>query len=40
MPTTLISLTAPKPLVKHFSGRHFVGGRYARWQLWAGKRDN
>ncbi|UNI13714.1 NAD(P)H-hydrate epimerase [Purpureocillium takamizusanense] len=29
MPTTLVSLTAPKPLVKHFKGRHFIGGRYA-----------
>lgn len=28
MPATLISLTAPKPLVKHFTGRHFVGGRF------------
>lgn len=28
-PTALISLTAPKPLVKFFKGRHFVGGRYA-----------
>jgi NAD(P)H-hydrate epimerase len=28
MPTALISLTAPKPLVKHFEGRHFVGGRF------------
>lgn len=27
MPTTLVSLTAPKPLVKHFDGRHFIGGR-------------
>lgn len=27
MPTALISLTAPKPLVQHFKGRHFVGGR-------------
>ncbi|EFY91761.1 meiotically up-regulated protein [Metarhizium acridum CQMa 102] len=27
MPATLISLTAPKPLVKFFRGRHFVGGR-------------
>ena len=27
MPATLISLTAPKPLVKHFTGTHFVGGR-------------
>lgn len=26
-PANLISLTAPKPLVKHFTGRHFVGGR-------------
>jgi len=26
-PQTLISLTAPKPLVKHFHGTHFVGGR-------------
>lgn len=26
-PTALISLTAPKPLVKHFKGRHFIGGR-------------
>ncbi|KAH8197459.1 hypothetical protein TruAng_008390 [Truncatella angustata] len=28
MPEYLISLTAPKPLVKHFKGRHFVGGRF------------
>lgn len=28
MPTALVSLTAPKPLVNHFTGRHFVGGRY------------
>lgn len=27
-PTALISLTAPKPLVKWFKGRHFVGGRF------------
>ncbi|KHO00263.1 meiotically up-regulated protein 182 [Metarhizium album ARSEF 1941] len=27
MPATLVSLTAPKPLVKFFKGRHFVGGR-------------
>lgn len=27
-PTVLVSLTAPKPLVKFFKGRHFVGGRY------------
>lgn len=26
-PENLISLTAPKPLVSHFKGRHFVGGR-------------
>lgn len=28
MPEGLISLTAPKPLVKWFTGRHFVGGRF------------
>ena len=28
MPQTLISLTAAKPLVKHFKGRHFIGGRF------------
>jgi NAD(P)H-hydrate epimerase len=28
MPEVLISLTAPKPLVKLYEGRHFVGGRY------------
>lgn len=27
VPDALISLTAPKPLVKMFKGRHFVGGR-------------
>ncbi|KAH7112834.1 apolipo protein A-I binding protein-like protein [Dendryphion nanum] len=27
-PQALISLTAPKPLVKWFRGRHFVGGRF------------
>ncbi|KAI1263430.1 YjeF N-terminal domain-like protein [Xylariaceae sp. FL1019] len=27
-PAFLISLTAPKPLVKHFRGRHFIGGRF------------
>ena len=27
-PSALISLTAPKPLVKHFKGMHFVGGRF------------
>ncbi|KAG4031112.1 hypothetical protein MFRU_010g02370 [Monilinia fructicola] len=28
MPQHLISLTAPKPLVKYFIGRHFLGGRF------------
>ncbi|KAK4628961.1 NAD(P)H-hydrate epimerase [Fulvia fulva] len=28
MPSALISLTAPKPLVRWFRGRHFVGGRF------------
>lgn len=28
MPDALISLTAPKPLVKWYKGRHFVGGRF------------
>ncbi|OAA60675.1 YjeF-related protein [Cordyceps fumosorosea ARSEF 2679] len=28
MPATLVSLSAPKPLAKHFTGRHFVGGRF------------
>ncbi|GAB7364797.1 hypothetical protein MBLNU230_g5593t1 [Neophaeotheca triangularis] len=27
-PDALVSLTAPKPLVRWFSGRHFVGGRF------------
>ncbi|EGO51363.1 hypothetical protein NEUTE1DRAFT_88765 [Neurospora tetrasperma FGSC 2508] len=27
-PNVLVSLTAPKPLVKYFKGRHFVGGRF------------
>ncbi|RQM07445.1 hypothetical protein DH86_00002905, partial [Scytalidium sp. 3C] len=27
-PANLISLTAPKPLVKWFKGRHFIGGRF------------
>ncbi|KAL9002071.1 MAG: hypothetical protein Q9188_004985 [Gyalolechia gomerana] len=27
-PENLISLTAPKPLVSHFEGKHFVGGRF------------
>ncbi|KAJ5241054.1 AI-BP family protein [Penicillium citrinum] len=28
MPAALISLTAPKPCVKFYSGRHFIGGRF------------
>ncbi|KAJ4299626.1 hypothetical protein N0V90_004872 [Kalmusia sp. IMI 367209] len=28
MPGALISLTAPKPLVQWFKGRHFLGGRF------------
>jgi NAD(P)H-hydrate epimerase len=28
MPGALVSLTAPKPLVKFFKGRHFLGGRF------------
>jgi len=28
VPDALISLTAPKPLVNFFKGRHFVGGRF------------
>ncbi|KAI9743370.1 MAG: hypothetical protein M1818_003216 [Claussenomyces sp. TS43310] len=27
-PAALVSLTAPKPLVKFFNGRHFIGGRF------------
>ncbi|KAE8442592.1 hypothetical protein EG329_003015 [Mollisiaceae sp. DMI_Dod_QoI] len=27
-PAVLVSLTAPKPLVKYFKGRHFIGGRF------------
>ncbi|KAI1421776.1 YjeF N-terminal domain-containing protein [Xylaria sp. FL1777] len=27
-PAYLVSLTAPKPLVQHFRGRHFIGGRF------------
>jgi len=27
-PEVLVSLTAPKPLVKYFKGRHFIGGRF------------
>ncbi|CAK7271462.1 hypothetical protein SEPCBS119000_004619 [Sporothrix epigloea] len=27
-PAFLVSLTAPKPLVRHFRGRHFIGGRF------------
>ncbi|KAI9719553.1 MAG: hypothetical protein M1812_003323 [Candelaria pacifica] len=32
-PTALVSLTAPKPLVKWFKGRHFVGGRFVTPQI-------
>ncbi|KAF2673082.1 YjeF N-terminal domain-like protein [Microthyrium microscopicum] len=32
-PEALISLTAPKPLVKHFKGRHFLGGRFLSKQM-------
>ncbi|KKK15063.1 hypothetical protein AOCH_002714 [Aspergillus ochraceoroseus] len=28
MPEYLISLTAPKPCVRYFQGRHFLGGRF------------
>jgi NAD(P)H-hydrate epimerase len=28
MPQALVSLTAPKPCVKWYKGRHFVGGRF------------
>lgn len=28
MPQSLISLSAPKPCVKHYKGRHFIGGRF------------
>jgi len=27
-PPALVSMTAPKPLIKWFKGRHFVGGRF------------
>lgn len=33
MPDALISLTAPKPLVHFFKGRHFLGGRYVSYSL-------
>ena len=32
-PDALISLTAPKPLVKWFKGRHFVGGRFVSEEI-------
>ncbi|KAI9862010.1 MAG: hypothetical protein M1824_001755 [Vezdaea acicularis] len=32
-PTALISLTAPKPLVAWFTGRHFLGGRFVSPQI-------
>ncbi|PNS20324.1 YjeF family domain-containing protein [Sphaceloma murrayae] len=33
MPDGLVSLTAPKPLVKWFKGRHWVGGRFLGREL-------
>ena len=38
MPQTLISLTAPKPCIKYFKGRHFLGGRFLSEKV-AGKYD-
>ena len=32
-PDALVSLTAPKPLVKFFRGRHFVGGRFVSKEI-------
>lgn len=32
-PEAMISLTAPKPLVKWFNGRHFVGGRFVSEEI-------
>lgn len=32
-PDALISLTAPKPLVKWFKGKHFVGGRFVSKEI-------
>lgn len=32
-PTTLVSLTAAKPCVKWFKGRHFIGGRFLTPEL-------
>ncbi|KAM0718417.1 hypothetical protein Q7P37_005487 [Cladosporium fusiforme] len=32
-PDALISLSAPKPLVKWFTGRHFVGGRFVSKEI-------
>ncbi|KAK6542602.1 hypothetical protein TWF694_006546 [Orbilia ellipsospora] len=28
MPDTLVSMMVPKPLIKYFTGRHFLGGRF------------
>ncbi|OJJ48304.1 hypothetical protein ASPZODRAFT_14450 [Penicilliopsis zonata CBS 506.65] len=33
MPACLISLTAPKPCVMYYRGRHFVGGRFLTSQI-------
>lgn len=32
-PTAMISLTAPKPLVKWFKGKHYVGGRFVSKEI-------
>ncbi|KAJ8069321.1 hypothetical protein OCU04_002977 [Sclerotinia nivalis] len=34
MPQYLISLTAPKPLVRYFKGRHFLGGRFVTPEIY------
>jgi len=34
-PADLVSLTVPKPLAKHFKGRHFIGGRYVPEFPWS-----
>jgi NAD(P)H-hydrate epimerase len=44
-PQVLVSLTAPKPLVKFFGGRHFIGGRFVtpdikeKYDLWLPEYD-
>lgn len=32
-PDALVSMTAPKPLIKWFKGRHFVGGRFVGQEI-------